>query len=414
MSPGMSSVAPHKARRLRPGTVIAIVLLLALAALTWQLTYKANPAAGASGGRSATGTPGGLGGPNAGRLAPSTTVGVAAAAAVDIPIFVDALGTVIPSATVTVRPQVSGVLTNVLFTEGQSVRAGQVLATIDPRAFELALMQARGQQQRDEALLEAATVTLQRYRTLLEQDSIARQEVDTQAATVKQLQGTLLTNKAAVGTAQLNLAHAKIVAPASGRIGLRTVDPGNVISSTDTGGIAVITQLTPIDVEFALPQDRIPDLQSRLQKGARLAVTAYDRTRAHVLETGVFMALNNQADVETGTVRAKARFSNQRSTLFPSQFVNVRLRLDTLHDTITVPATALRHGPNGDFVYVVNQNGTVTLRKVSAGPSVADRIAIVNSLTLGERVVTEGADGLKDGDRVQLPGVLPRIPADRQ
>jgi multidrug efflux system membrane fusion protein len=331
-------------------------------------------------------------------------VGVGVARHADIPVYIDALGTVTPSASVTVTPQVSGVLTQVGFQEGQMVRAGQLLAQIDPRPFQLALMQAQGTLQKDEASLEAANVTLARYQTLLAQDSIARQDVDTQAATAKQLQGTVLTDQAAVGTAKLNLEWTRITAPVSGRIGLRVVDIGNYIAAASSTGIAVITELAPIDVEFAVPQDRIPQLQARIAANGRIAVTAYDRTRTTTLDSGTFLSLNNVSDTQTGTVRAKARFANAKNTLFPSQFVNARILLDTLHDAIVVPVTALRHGPSGDFVYVLNDDHTVTQRAVTQGQSTDDVAAIATGLQVGERVITEGADRLKDGARVTLPG----------
>ena len=391
--PPAGTQAPKKRRWL--GTTIAIVLVAGLGALAWHLTHQGKAGAGAAGG------PGGRRGP------PATTVGVATATSADLPVYVDALGTVTPSATVTVQPQVSGVLTKVAFQEGQMVKAGQLLATIDPRPFDLALMQAQGQALRDEAQLDAAKVTLQRYQTLLSQDSIARQDVDTQAATVKQLEGTVLGDKAAVGTAQLNLAWSRITAPVAGRIGLRVVDIGNLVSSGTSGGVAVITELAPIDVEFAVPQDRIPQLQARIASGATLAVAALDRTRTQTLDNGIFLSLNNQSDTQTGTVRAKARFMNARNTLFPSQFVNVRILLDTVKGAVVVPVTALRHGPDGDFVYVLGDDRTVKLRAVTQGQSTADSVQIAKGVEVGEKVITEGGDRLKDGAKVTLPGDAP-------
>jgi membrane fusion protein, multidrug efflux system len=391
--------APNKKHRWL-GTVIAILLVAGLGALAWTLTHK--PAAGGA----QAGGPPGPGGPGGGRRGGqnSTTVGVAAVAHADIPVTIDALGTVTPSATVTVTPQVSGVLTNVPFQEGQLVKKGQLLATIEPRPFELALMQAQGQLQRDEAQLDAANVTLKRYQALLLQDSIARQDVDTQAATVKQLQGTVLGDQATVGTARLNLSWTRITAPVSGRVGLRAVDVGNLVSSGSAAGIATITELAPIDVEFSIPQDRIPQVQARIAAGATLAVSALDRTRVTLLDTGAFLSLNNQSDTQTGTVRAKARFANARNALFPSQFVNVRILLDTLKDAVVVPVTALRHGPNGDFVYVLGDDRTVSQVPVTQGVATADSVQITKGLDVGERVITEGGDRLKDGARVSLPG----------
>jgi multidrug efflux system membrane fusion protein len=307
-----------------------------------------------------------------------------------------------------VRPQVSGVLQQLLFKEGQIVRKGDLLATIDPRQFEMSLQQAIGQRQRDEAQLENARLTLQRYRTLLEQDSIARQDVDTQAALVKQLEGTLTTDRANEGTARLNLSNARVVAPISGRLGLRVVDIGNVVSTSDANGLAVITQLSPIDVEFAVPQDQVPELQERIAQGAALPATALDRTRSSTLASGNFAALDNVVDTQTGTVRAKARFANAQQNLFPSQFVNVRLLVRTIAGAVVVPVTALRHGNNGDFVYVLNAaERSVALRLVKAGQATVDKVQIAAGLQEGEQVITEGADRLKDGARVTLPGDRP-------
>ncbi|MBK5203980.1 MAG: efflux RND transporter periplasmic adaptor subunit, partial [Polaromonas sp.] len=337
------------------------------------------------------------------------TVGVATAERASIPIILEALGTVTPQATVKVRPQVSGVLEKVLFKEGQRVRAGELLASIDPRQFELALMQASGQRQRDEAQLSSAKVTLQRFKTLLDQDSIARQEVDSQAALVKQLEGTVVIDKAAEGTARLNLGYTRIVAPVSGRVGLRTVDVGNVVSSSDANGVALITQVTPIDVVFAIPQDQVGELQKIAGTGVVMKVTALDRTRSATLDTGVFASLDNQVDTTTGTVKAKARFANSQLALFPSQFVNVQLVMKTIENAVVVPVTALRHGSTGDYVYVLNAaERTVSLRPVQPGRATTEKIVITSGVQAGERVITEGADRLKDGASVVLPGDSPK------
>jgi multidrug efflux system membrane fusion protein len=382
------------------GSVIAVLALAALGWWAWHLTHQA-PAARTAG---AGGPPGPGGG---GRGGPPSTVGVAVARRADIPVVIEALGTVTPTASVTVRPQVSGVITQVLFREGQMVKKDELLATIDPRPFEIALSQASGARLRDEAQLEAARVTLQRYRTLLAQDSIARQDVDTQAALVKQLEGTVTIDRANEATARLNLGYARIVAPLAGRVGLRTIDAGNYIAAGDAGGIAVITQLTPIDVEFAVPQDRVPEIQARIAEGARLEVAAWDRSRTKQLDAGTFSTLDNQVDTATGTVRAKARFANAQGALFPSQFVNVRLLLRTTPGAVVVPVTALRHGPNGDFVYVVNEDSTVAQRTVARGEAGVDDVAITSGLEAGERVVTEGGDRLKDGARIQTAADRP-------
>ncbi|WP_081682506.1 efflux RND transporter periplasmic adaptor subunit, partial [Pseudacidovorax intermedius] len=323
-----------------------------------------------------------------------------------LPITLDALGTVTPLATVTLKPQVGGVLTEVLFTEGQMVRKGQLLARIDPRPYQQALDQARGTRLRDEAQLAAARVTLERYRTLLSQDSIARQDVDTQAALVRQLEGTVVSDKAAEASAQLNLDFTRITAPVTGRIGLRAVDPGNYVAANATTGVAVITQMNPIDVQFSVPQDRVPDIQAQQATGSRLQATALDRTRSDVLDQGVFSTLDNVVDVGTGTVKAKARFDNTQAKLFPSQFVNLRLTLRTV-DALVVPVTAVRTGPTGPYVYVIRDDRTVEVRPVKRGESTPEVIAITSGLQAGDKVVTEGGDRLNDGSRVQLQGERP-------
>lgn len=378
------------------GSIVAALALAGTGWLAWHLTHPSDESASAAG-------------PPGRRGAPATTVGVATAERASIPIILEALGTVTPQATVKVRPQVSGVLEKVLFKEGQRVRAGELLANIDPRQFELALMQASGQRQRDEAQLSSAKVTLQRFKTLLDQDSIARQEVDSQAALVKQLEGTVVIDKAAEGTARLNLGYTRIVAPVSGHVGLRTVDVGNVVSPSDANGIALITQVTPIDVVFAIPQDQVGELQQAVASGAVMKVTALDRTRVVTLDTGVFASLDNQVDTTTGTVKAKARFANSKLTLFPSQFVNVQLLVRTIENAVAVPVTAVRLGSSGDYVYVLNAaERTVSLRPVKRGPATVEKIVIASGLQAGERVITEGGDRLKDGARVVLPGDAPR------
>ncbi|MFI4950223.1 MAG: efflux RND transporter periplasmic adaptor subunit, partial [Caulobacterales bacterium] len=333
-----------------------------------------------------------------------------------IPITLDGLGTVTPAATVTVTPQVSGVITQILFKEGQVVKKGQAIAVIDPRPLQMALMQAQGNLTRDQAQLANAKILLERDRTLLTQDSIARQDVDTQAALVKQLEGTVMTDQAAVGTAKLNLGYSRVVAPVGGRIGLRAVDLGNFISAGSSTGLAVITEVTPIDVEFTIPQDSVPQMQAQADAG-RLPVTAYDRTKTTILDQGFFSTLDNQVDPTTGTVKAKARFPNARGTLFPSQFVNVRVALQTLHNVVVVPVTAVRTGPDGDFVWVLQPDKTVTKRKVTRGPGTPTMTSLTQGLNVGERVITEGGDRLTEGARVQLPGdrnVMQACAADMQ
>jgi multidrug efflux system membrane fusion protein len=371
---------------------IVLMVLLLLAGVIWGAYALTQASKG--------GGPGGFG-RRGGR--PATTVGMASAGLADMPVTLDALGTVTPAAIITVRPQVSGVITQILFKEGQMVRRGQVLAVIDPRPLQMAVMQAQGQLTRDEAQLANARLTLGRYRNLLTQDSIARQDVDTQAATEKQLEGVVVTDKAMLGTAQLNLGYSRVSAPIGGRVGLRAVDIGNVINAGDANGLVVLTEVAPIDVEFTVPQDQAPQIMRRSAR-AILPVVALDRTRSTELAQGAFSTLDNQVDPTTGTVRAKARFSNTDGSLLANQFVNVRLTLDTLHDAIVVPITAVRTGPNGDFVWVVNPDQTVTMRLVKRGESTATQSVILSGLSPCERVVTEGGDRLTEGARITLPG----------
>jgi len=381
------------------GGAIALAVLVGIVWLAWSLMHAPKGEGG----------PGGPGGPGGGfgggrRGGPASTVAVATASQTVLPVIIEALGTVKPAATVTVRPQVSGVITQVLFREGQMVRAGQPLVQIDPRQFQMDLLQAQGALTRDEAQLASARVTLARYQTLLAQDSIARQEVDTQAATVKQLQGSVMADRAAVGTARLNVGYARIVAPVSGRVGLRVVDAGNYIGAGDAGGVAVITTVSPIDVEFTVPQDDVPRIAARANAAGALPVVALDRTRTTTLDKGTFSTLDNLVDTGTGTVKAKARFPNAGGTLFPSQFVNVRLELDTIKGAVVVPATALRQSSDGAFVWVLGEGQTVHKRKVTSGPSTTSEVSIVSGLKVGEKVITEGGDRLREGGKVQLPG----------
>jgi membrane fusion protein, multidrug efflux system len=409
--PALPPAKPVRGARRWLGTLVAFGVLVAIAALAWWLLHRPPDGAGGAGpaasgaARGAAAGPGGPGGGargGAARGAPPSTVGIATATRADLPIVLDALGTVTPLVTVTVRPQVSGQITQVLYNEGQIVNKGQLLVTIDPRPFEAALQQAIGARMKDEAQLENAKVQLQRYQTLLSQDSIARQDVDTQAAMVKQLEASIVTDRANETTARLNLAWSRIVAPVTGRVGLRPIDVGNTIAAGDVNGVAVITQVAPIDVAFSVPQDRVPEVQASVAAGAKLAVAAFDRTRTKKLGDGVFTTLDNLVDVQTGTVKAKARFANADNALFPNQFVNVRLLLRSVEGATVIPVTAMRTGPNGDYVYVVNEDRTVSVRPVERGAQTNDVIAVTKGLALGERVVTEGGDRLRDGARVQL------------
>lgn len=375
--------------------LVALVLAIAVGGLVWYLQAKrASSNEGPAGKMSRR---------------PPVTVGVASAEKQSFPVVLEALGTVTPVATATVRAQVSGVLQQVLFTEGQMVQRGQLLAVIDPRPFEIALMQATGQLRRDEAQLENARLTEKRYRTLASQDSIAQQDVDSQIALVKQLEGTVNVDRAAERSAKLNLEFSRIAAPISGRIGLRTVDVGNLVGANDANGIVTITQISPIDVQFTLPQDRIPELRAAIANGRAPQVIALDRARANELATGRFLALDNLVDPQTGTVRAKARFDNPKAALFPNQFVNARVMLRSVENAIAVPISAVRRGGNGDFVYVLDPaTKTVAVRNIKTGLSTIDKTQLLSGVEAGEKVITEGADRLSDGAKVILPGDRPQ------
>lgn len=410
-APSGGTATPTRPRRRRlfsrvVGILITLLALAALAGGAWYLTQRnaSEPRPGAGFGGPPGGPPGAPGAPGGGFRRVATTVGVAPATKQDIPVIIDALGTVTPAATVTVRPQVSGVISEIRFREGETVAKDQILVILDPRPFQLALDVAQGNLARDEAQLQNAQVTYDRYRTLLNQNSIARQEVDTQAATVKQLQGVIASDKAAVDSAKLNLAYSRITAPISGRVGLRPVDVGNYVSTGDAAGVAVINQVVPIDVLFSVPEDDVARIEARMAKGGAPDVTAYDRTRTTALGQGKFQTLDNLIDTTTGTVKAKARFGNDKGTLFPGQFVNVRMELDLIKGATVVPVAGVRHGNDGDFAYVLGDDSTVKIRKVRRGPTVGDMVSIVEGLNEGERVVTEGGDRLVDGQAVQLPG----------
>ena len=388
--------------RSRRNALITLVVLIVGAALIWALSRGgSDPAAGGPGGA------GGRGARSGNR--PAATVGIAKVQASDVPQSLAAIGTVQPVVTATVRPQLSGNIFTINFTEGKVVAKGQLLAQIDPRPYRLALAQAEANLARDESQLSLARTDLKRYQTLLAQDSIARQQVDTQAATVKQNEGIIGADRAAVGTAKLNLQYTSITAPVSGRAGLRQVDIGNYVTPGDTNGIVVITQTTPIDVSFAVPQANLPGILAARREQPALPVTATDQAGITTLAQGTFLTFDNQIDATTGTVKAKARFANPLGRLFPNQFVNVNLRVDTLHDVATIPVTAVRHGAQGDFVFLLQPDKTVKLQVVKIGPASGTNVAVLQGVAVGQTVITEGADNLDDGSKVMLPGDRPQF-----
>jgi multidrug efflux system membrane fusion protein len=290
-----------------------------------------------------------------------------------------------------------------LFKEGQAVKEGELLAEVDPRPYQAQLAQSEGQMARDQALLANARIDLERYRTLYAQDSIAKQQVDTQEALVRQYEGTVKFDQGQIDNARLQVTYSRIIAPISGRLGLRLVDAGNIVRSGDANGLVVITQLQPVSVIFTIPQDSLSGLVQRVRSGERLPVEAYDREQKKKLASGTLASVDNQIDPSTGTIKLKAQFPNEDASLFPNQFVNVRMLLDTRRGATLVPNAAVVRGGQGTFVYVIKEDRTVELRKLSVGIAEGDNVSIDSGLAPGELVVVEGSDRLRDGAKVEIP-----------
>lgn len=397
--------------------LFSLLILLLVAVLCWWLwpsaaTHKAGAKAEApaSGGGRRSGMMGGPGRPGFGNNTASVPVRVAPAEVSDFPVYYKALGTVTATNTVNVRSRVAGELVKVHFREGQQVKAGDLLAEIDPRSYQIALQQAEGTLAQNQAQLKNAQIDLARYKGLYAEDSIAKQTLDTQAALVAQYEGTIKTNQAAVNDARLNLDFTRIRAPIAGRLGLRQLDLGNLVAANDTTALVVITQTQPITVAFTLPETDLDAVLTRVRSGDVLPVEAWDRADSRQQATGVLGSIDNQIDVTTGTLKFKGRFENKDEALFPNQFVNVRLLADTLKGVVTAPAAAIQFGTNGTFVYVVDAENKVRIRNLKLGASDGEHTVIKEGLAKGERVVLEGTDRLRDGTAVEIVDDATEVP----
>jgi len=335
-------------------------------------------------------------------LPPGVPVVAVAAKKADFVVYLSGLGSVTPVNTVTVRTRVDGQLMEVPFREGQIVNSGDLLATIDPRPFEVQLTQAEGQLARDLAFLKNAQLDLERYQVLWEQDSIPKQQLDTQEALVRQYEGIVKADQGQIDSAKLQLVYCRITAPINGRIGLRLVDPGNIVHAADVNGLVVITQLQPITVIFPIPEDSLPQVLAKIKTGGRLPVEAYDREMKQRLAVGSLLTVDNQIDPTTGTVRLKAVFPNERNELFPNQFVNARLLVEVRRGATVIPAPAIQRGPQGTFVYVVKVDRTATVRPITIDEIQGGDVSVKAGLSRGDLVVVDGADRLREGTRVEL------------
>ncbi|HXD07719.1 MAG TPA: MdtA/MuxA family multidrug efflux RND transporter periplasmic adaptor subunit [Burkholderiaceae bacterium] len=386
---------------MRTWLIAALALLLVVGAVAWwRSSHQAgNPDSAAGPAQGPGGGPGGRRFAGANRVQP---VSVAAVRRQDIRVNVPAIGTIAAANTAVVHAKVDAELIRLHFTEGQPVKAGQLLAELDPRSFDAALQQAQGQLARDEAQLANARVDVKRYRELLAKDAIASQQVDTQEALVRQLQGTVEADRAQVATARLQLSYTRITAPIAGLAGLRQVDLGNQVHASDTNGILTIAQTQPVNVVFAVPETHLTKIVGRLREGQTLNVEAWDAEQKQRLAVGRVATTDNAIDTTTGTIKLKATFANDDNRLFPNQFVNVRLQLDTLKGSLAVPSTAVLRGAQGSFVYLLKDDGSVTVRNVSVDATDGDWVAVKGDLQPGDKLVTDGTDRLREGAKVEV------------
>ena len=366
---------------------------LAIGGLAWYM-YVPAPAGGTAGAGKKGGKGKGAGG--------DIPVAVGKARRGNIPVYLDGLGSVAAFYTVNVRTRVDGQLMNVFVKEGDFVKEGEVIAQVDPRPYQVMLETAEGQMARDQALLSNAKTDLQRYETLLAQDAIPKQQLDTQRALVAQYEGNIKTDQAAVDNGQLQLTYARVTAPISGRIGLRQVDPGNIVHASDANGLVIITQLQPISVLFTIPEDNLPQVLKKLRAGSTLPVDAFNRDKSEKLDSGKLTTVDNAIDATTGTSKLKAVFSNTNNALFPNQFVNVRLLVDTLTNQVVVPEVAIQQGANGPYVYVVQDDAKVKVVQVTVGVIEGNDAQILSGVKEGDALVTDGTDKLQSGSKVRV------------
>ncbi|GAA0385552.1 MdtA/MuxA family multidrug efflux RND transporter periplasmic adaptor subunit [Serratia ureilytica] len=393
--------AKPQRRSLMPRLLVAAILVIA-AVFAWRYFNAAQPPAGTAPGAQQAGGKAGAGRAAGGRRgAPMSPVQAATATQQTVPRYLSGLGTAIAANTVTVTSRVDGQLMAIHFTEGQQVKAGDLLAEIDPRPFQVQLTQAQGLLAKDQATLANARRDLARYQQLVKTNLVSRQELDTQASLVQQTEGAIKADQGAVDSAKLQITYSRITAPIDGRVGLKLVDVGNYVTSGSTTGLVVITQTHPIDVVFTLPEGNIADLL-KAQKAGPVSVEAWDRTNQNKLTTGSLLSLDNQIDTATGTIKLKARFANEDDALFPNQFVNARLQVDTLHDAVVIPTAALQMGNEGNFVWTLSEDNKVSKHRVTAGVQDSRQVVISAGLNAGDRVVTDGIDRLTEGMQVEV------------
>ncbi len=404
----MQSSASRNPRR----WLLGLLVLLVIAGLCWKFWPAGTANKDGAAPKAVAGHTGKSGGmrPGFGGATGPIPVRVAPAVKGDFPLYYKALGTVTALNTINVRSRVGGELMKISFEEGQMVKAGDLLAEIDPRPYQNALLQAEGTLLQNQAQLKNAQVDVERYRGLFKEDSIAKQTLDTAEALVAQYQGTVKTNQAAVNDAKLNLEFTRIRAPITGRVGLRQLDVGNLVAANDTTALAIITQTQPISVAFTLPENSLDIVLARYRTGAKLPAEAWDRGDTKLQATGVLQSLDNQIDVTTGTLKLKARYDNRDQALFPNQFVNVHLLADTLKDVVLAPSAAIQFGTNGTFVYALDGDKKVAIRQLKVGASDGENTVITEGLAPGDRVVLEGTDRLKEGSEVEVVNDTKDVP----